>query len=72
MGHRAGLDTEVTEKILCLCRGSNPDRPDITQCSLVKVNRRFNGLSCLHYQSQYAPLLLRDYTEVYPRRMSLS
>jgi hypothetical protein len=23
---RAGLDTEVRGKILCLCRGSNPDR----------------------------------------------
>jgi hypothetical protein len=27
VGLRAGLDTEVTGKILCLCRGSNPDRP---------------------------------------------
>jgi hypothetical protein len=26
VGPRAGLDTEVREKILCLCRGSNPDR----------------------------------------------
>jgi hypothetical protein len=24
---RAGLDTEVRGKILCTCRGSNPDRP---------------------------------------------
>jgi hypothetical protein len=24
---RAGLDTEVRGKILCPCRGSNPDRP---------------------------------------------
>jgi hypothetical protein len=26
-GPRAGLDTEVRRKILCLCQGSNPDRP---------------------------------------------
>jgi hypothetical protein len=26
VGLRAGLDTEATGKILCLCRGSNPDR----------------------------------------------
>jgi hypothetical protein len=25
VGLRAGLDTEVTGKILCPCRGSNPD-----------------------------------------------
>jgi hypothetical protein len=27
VGRRAGLDTEVREKILCPFRGSNPDRP---------------------------------------------
>jgi hypothetical protein len=27
VGPRAGLDTEATGKILCYCRGSNPDRP---------------------------------------------
>jgi hypothetical protein len=27
VGPRAGLDTEVRGKILCLCRGSNPVRP---------------------------------------------
>jgi hypothetical protein len=27
VGPRAGLDTEATGKILCSCRGSNPDRP---------------------------------------------
>jgi hypothetical protein len=27
VGLRAGLDTEVTVKILCPCRGSNPNRP---------------------------------------------
>jgi hypothetical protein len=27
VGPRAGLDTEVRGKILCTCRGSNPDRP---------------------------------------------
>jgi hypothetical protein len=27
VGPRAGLDTEDRGKILCLCRGSNTDRP---------------------------------------------
>jgi hypothetical protein len=27
VGHRGSLDTEARGKILCLCRGSNPDRP---------------------------------------------
>jgi hypothetical protein len=27
IGLRAGLDTDVRGKILCPCRGSNPDRP---------------------------------------------
>jgi hypothetical protein len=27
VGPRAGLDTEDRGKILCLCRGSNPDSP---------------------------------------------
>jgi hypothetical protein len=27
VSHRAGLDTEVRGKILCLCRGSNPSHP---------------------------------------------
>jgi hypothetical protein len=27
VGPRAGLETEVRRKILCPCRGSNPDRP---------------------------------------------
>jgi hypothetical protein len=31
VGLRAGLDTEVREKILCLCRGSNPGRPVYSQ-----------------------------------------
>jgi hypothetical protein len=27
VGPGAGLDAEARRKILCLCRGSNPDRP---------------------------------------------
>jgi hypothetical protein len=27
LGPRAGLDTEARGKILCPCRGTNPDRP---------------------------------------------
>jgi hypothetical protein len=29
VGLRASLNTEVRVKILCPCRGSNPDRPDV-------------------------------------------
>jgi hypothetical protein len=35
MGLRACLDTDSTGEILCLCRGSNPDRPVVY--SLVKT-----------------------------------
>jgi hypothetical protein len=31
MGPRAGLDTGARRKILCPCRGSNPDRPTLSQ-----------------------------------------
>jgi hypothetical protein len=31
VGPRAGLDTEARRKILCLCRGSNRDRPTRSQ-----------------------------------------
>jgi len=31
VGLRAGLDTEASGKILCLYRGSNPDRPVCSQ-----------------------------------------
>jgi hypothetical protein len=35
VGPRAGLDKEVKGKILCPCRGSNPDRPVVQ--SVVKT-----------------------------------
>jgi hypothetical protein len=31
VGPRAGLDAEARGKILCLCRGSKPDRPARSQ-----------------------------------------
>jgi hypothetical protein len=31
VGPRAGLDAEARRKILCPCRGSNPDRPASSQ-----------------------------------------
>jgi hypothetical protein len=31
VGPRASLDAEARRKILCLCRGSNPDRPARSQ-----------------------------------------
>jgi hypothetical protein len=31
VGHRVGLDAEASRKIICLCRGSNPDRPARSQ-----------------------------------------
>jgi hypothetical protein len=39
VGHRAGLDAEARGKILCLCRGSNPNRP-----------ARSQTLCCLSYR----------------------
>jgi hypothetical protein len=33
VGPRAGLDTEAKGKILCPCRGSNPDRPVVQKLS---------------------------------------
>jgi hypothetical protein len=34
VGPRAGLDTEVTGKIFCPCRGSNPGRPVRSICNV--------------------------------------
>jgi hypothetical protein len=34
MGPRAGLDTEVRGKILCLCQGLNPGHPVCNQTLL--------------------------------------
>jgi hypothetical protein len=31
VGPRAGLDAGARRKILCICRGSNPDRPARSQ-----------------------------------------
>jgi hypothetical protein len=36
VGPRAGLDAEIREKIVCLCRGSNPGRPVRSQ-TLVNI-----------------------------------
>jgi hypothetical protein len=33
VGHRAGLDTEVGGKILCLCRGSNPSGQSVVRAT---------------------------------------
>jgi hypothetical protein len=38
VGPRAGLDAEVRGKILCLCRGSNPGRPVISQMENIVQN----------------------------------
>jgi hypothetical protein len=37
VGPRAGLDAEARRKILCLCRGSNPDRPARSQTLYYKM-----------------------------------
>jgi hypothetical protein len=42
MGPRAGVVAEARRKILCPCRGSNPDRPDRSQT-----------LYCLSYRSSF-------------------
>jgi hypothetical protein len=46
MGSRAGLDAEARRKILCPCRGSNPDRP-----------ARSQTLYCLSYRGSYYDLV---------------
>jgi hypothetical protein len=38
MGPRAGLDTEARGKILCHCRGSNPNRPVEKQYSTLRMS----------------------------------
>jgi hypothetical protein len=43
MGPRAGLDAGARRKILCLCRGSNPDRPARNQ-TLYCLS--YHGSSC--------------------------
>jgi hypothetical protein len=49
VGPRAGLDTEDRGKILCLCRGLNPDRPVVqsvvrhyTACMICKSTSNLN------------------------------
>jgi hypothetical protein len=46
VGLRAGLDTEVGGKILCPCRGSNPDRPvsSVTNLSFSEQKYSYIGL----------------------------
>jgi hypothetical protein len=39
VGPRAGLDIEARGKILCPCRGSNPDRPVVRSSSLPELTR---------------------------------
>jgi hypothetical protein len=48
VGPRFGLDAEARRKILCLCRGSNPDRP-----------ARGQTLSCLSYRGLSGEVHLR-------------
>jgi hypothetical protein len=43
---------------------------DIAPCSLVEVDRRFRGASCLHHLN--VGLLQRDYTTLYLRRLPFS
>jgi hypothetical protein len=54
MGLRAGLDTKARGKILCLCRGLNPDRPVVQ--SVVR-----------HYTDRAtpAPIHIREYYILY-------
>jgi hypothetical protein len=43
---------------------------DIALCSLVEVDRCFIGAYYLYYQGYYLSRLVRDYTALYPRRLS--
>jgi hypothetical protein len=47
VGPRAGLDAETRRKILCPCRGSNPDRP-----------ARSQTLYCLSYHGSHLEFLI--------------
>jgi hypothetical protein len=45
VGLRAGLDTELGGKIICPCRGSNPDHPvvqSVTRHILTELPRLFS------------------------------
>jgi hypothetical protein len=45
VGPRAGLDTEARGKILCPCRGSNPDRPAVQNEELYLLSpKRLHGV----------------------------
>jgi hypothetical protein len=52
VGPRAGLDTEAREKILCVCRESNPGYPVCSQTVLVYR---------LSYASSYFKSVFHDY-----------
>jgi hypothetical protein len=49
MGPRAGLDAGARRKILCPCRGSNPDRPARSQslyCRATATHEKTKTLIC--------------------------
>jgi hypothetical protein len=51
VGRRAGLDTEARGKILCPCRGSNPDRPNTAE-----TNEQANCVRETTLSSKYSVL----------------
>jgi hypothetical protein len=60
VGPRAGLDTEVRVKILCLCRVSNLDRPVVQPIARLSYSARLT----IPYRSEmYTNFLLKNVRE---------
>jgi hypothetical protein len=68
VGLRAGLDTEVTGKIRCLCRGSNPDRSSCPQSDTIltvlpgSLNMNNKGKRHIKLHKTFPMLGLHDFT----------
>jgi hypothetical protein len=58
VGLRAGLDTEVRGKILCLCQGSNPSYPICSDTILTKLS-----LKCVLGNTSVSNLALTVFSE---------
>jgi hypothetical protein len=79
VGPRAGLDTEARGKILCLWRGSNPDRPVVqpvarhytdwaTRLTILPSTPRYSEslFSLQAFQSEFCILYMNSYFSSFP------
>jgi hypothetical protein len=62
VGPRAGLDTEARGKILCPCRGSNPDRP-VVQPVVRHVIHHFTREIRIGFDTKVRPIENHCHTE---------